>query len=834
MKQLQYRYDEMTDLGVGLRPHWQFFFDKLGALGSSELNYYRNHVERQIHNNGITYNVYSDPSGVDRAWGLDSLPFIIPANEWQTIEIGLIQRAVLLNKIIADLYGEQTLIKNGLLPHELIFANPYFSRSCHKLINKYENNQQPYLYIYGADIVRSPNGKWTVLADRTQAPSGAGYALENRIVISRTFPDIYRACHVKFLAEFFRTLRNTLQMVAPIRYGQEPRVVLLTPGFYNETYFEHAYLARYLGYTLVEAADLTVRDQKVYLKSLDGLQPVHVILRRLDDDYCDPLELRSDSTLGIPGLVQAVRAGNVIVANALGTGALESPAFMGFMPSIARFFFNENLILPSVKSWWCGESEALKQVVENINHYIIKPTFVGSSISLGKHHPFQEPIFASRMDQCEQARIIDQISMNPKNYVGQERLLLSRAPIWQGEHFEPRPTVLRVFLVADGLGSYRVMPGGLTRVAGHPESEIVSMQRGGSSKDTWVLSDAPMQPFSLLPSQNESIKIKRIGRDLSSRVAENLFWLGRYIERCEDSSRLFRSILTRLTTSDIGVVRPLLTISSFLGYLENLENFKEESNILSAIHHELTQASLIQIIKNVYRASSTVRDRLSTDHWRMLTTLQFLVGQPIHQSEMIDTLNHILEHMASLTGLENENMTRSYGWRFISLGRRIERAVFTCVIVRYLMSEQYRSYTTTEEGQVSNLSLTDGHDPSYLDTLLELIDSSMTYRSRYISLPHPVPTLDLAITDETNPRSLAFQLMRIKEHVDELPRDREVVLLSSLQKIITRSLTDLRLLDIEQLTDKSHLKALDQLLNQVQQNLYTLSMQIERNYFMHV
>ena len=363
--------DEMTGENASLRPHWQPFLRALDGLGLGELTRRWEEARHLIRENGVTYNIYGDPRGLDRPWQLDPIPLVFPQAEWQSLEAGLIQRARLLERVLADLYGPQRVLHEGLLPPELVLAHPGFLRPCHGLEPV---PCQRHLHLYAADLGRSSDGPMCVLGDRTQAPSGAGYALENRIILTRMLPDVFRDCQVQRLALFFRSLRETLRQLAPSQ-ADNPCVVLLTPGPYNETYFEHAFLARYLGYPLVEGADLTVRDNRVFLKLLGGLQPVDVILRRLDDDFCDPLELRGDSSLGVPGLLQAVRAGQVAVANPLGSGVVETPALLPYLPALCRYLLGEELRLPSVPTWWCGEHTAQTHVLANLHRLVIKKAF---------------------------------------------------------------------------------------------------------------------------------------------------------------------------------------------------------------------------------------------------------------------------------------------------------------------------------------------------------------------------------------------------------------------------------------------------------------------------
>ena len=471
---------------------------------------------------------------MDRPWNLDAIPLMIPPSEWSQLEAGLIQRARLLNLILADLYGPQQLLRGGQIPPALVFANPGFWRPCHGV----RVSGNTYLHLLAVDLARGPDGEWWVISDRTQAPSGAGYSLENRIVMAETFPDLFREFQVKRLASFFRSFRDTLLRLSPVT-RDNPRVVLLTPGPFNETYFEHSYLARYLGFTLVQGGDLTVRDSRVFLKTLEGLKPVDVILRRVDDSFCDPIELRSDSFLGVAGLVEAVRAGNVTVANALGSGLIETSAFMPFFPGLSRRMLGEDLKLPSVATWWCGQPEALRYVLDNLDFLVIKPAFPSKGM---------EPVFGGKLGADERSRLIARIRESPHEFAGQELLNLSTVPVWSEEHgLTPRRVVLRVYLAAAG-DSWVVMPGGLARVSPSIDTPVVSMQRGGGSKDTWVLSDGPVDTFSLQRPRDVPVELNRgVVSDLPSRAADHIFWLGRYAERSEHLARVLRCILIRLT-----------------------------------------------------------------------------------------------------------------------------------------------------------------------------------------------------------------------------------------------------------------------------------------------
>lgn len=752
-------YDEMCATPGILRPHWDKFIHSLSALGDQELARRWQTAKQRIRENGVTYNVYGDPLGMDRPWNLDAIPLVIPPTEWSQLEAGLIQRARLLNLILADLYGPQRLLHGGLLPPALVFANPGFWRPCHGV----RVAGDTYLHLLAVDLARGPDGDWWVISDRTQAPSGAGYSLENRIVMAETFPDLFRRFRVKRLASFFRSFRETLLRLSP-QAGDNPRVVLLTPGPFNETYFEHSYLARYLGFTLVQGADLTVRDSRVFLKTLEGLKQVDTILRRVDDSFCDPIELRSDSYLGVAGLTQAVRAGNVTVANALGSGLIETSAFMPFFPGLSRLMLGEELKLPTAATWWCGQPNALRYVVDNLDSLVIKPAFPSKGM---------EPVFGGKLDPDERSRLIERIKESPHEFAGQELLSLSTVPAWSERHvLTPRRVVLRVYLAAKE-DSWVVIPGGLARVSPSIDTPVVSMQRGGGSKDTWVLSDKPVGTFSSQRPRDVPVELSRgVVSDLPSRAADHFFWLGRYAERSEHLARMLRCILIRLTgqlgAADGPEWDSLMKIHECLesphARLETDEATLHpdamrdlEQEILSRIFEEQRSDSLTATLNRAARSAAQVRDRLSSDLLRVVNQFGSLTRDDddpawgyVSVGDALAVLNGCIGTLASLRGIEMENMTRGPGWHFLSIGRRLERSVHLVKLFRTII-----------------VPLNPQTWPA-LEMLLEVADSSMAYRSRYFTTLQPAPVLDLLMNDEANPRSLAFQVRDLSDHCRSL------------------------------------------------------------------
>jgi len=730
------RFDELLAAPGRPRPHWDAFLRALAERSEREVSDTLSLTERQIREHGITYNVYADAQGVHRPWEVDPIPLVLPADEWATIAAGIEQRADLLNRVLGDLYGAQTLMKGGSIPPSVIFGHRGFLAPA----EGWRPAGGRHLLQYAADLARSPDGRWWVVNDRTQAPSGSGYALENRLVVSRVFPQMFRELPVQHLASFFDALRSSLRHWAP-RGDGSTRIVLLTPGPYNETYFEHALLARYLGFPLVEGNDLTVRDDRVWLKTIDGLQRVHAIVRRQDDDYCDPLELRSDSALGIAGLTDCARRGNVLLANALGSGVLESGALLGYLPRLSRELLGEPLQLPSIATWWLGEPAAFEDAWQRPDRLIIKPI---------ERSPNEPSIVVGSLSADDRETLRRRILKRPQHFVAQEWVHVSQAPVLEGATIgalAARTVGLRVFAVATPSG-WRVMPGGLTRVAGDEDSPVIAMQRGGRSKDTWVLSDGPVNAeFSLLSNTVTVDDLVGADATLASRAAENLFWFGRYGERCDATARLLRVAIAQVL-EDAGTrvgTPPAWTLAEQLGIVEKSRSAARALR-RAATHPE---GALAQRLGSLSRVAFSLRDRMSIDHWR---TLNRLIGDPALQREpalpmTLVWLDRAVTSMMTLSGFVLDGMTRGIGWRFVSMGRRVERLQTMCSTLQVAI----------DEGRTHEL-----------DWLLELADSSITYRSRYLAAPEWLPVLDMVMRDEANSRSLAFQAKGLADFIAKL------------------------------------------------------------------
>ena len=736
-------HHELLDGQGVVRPHWRPLITDLEASTPLQMRHRLDFIARQIREDGITYNIYADAKGADRPWQLDLLPQIIDAGDWAGLSAGIAQRASLLDAVLADLYGPQVLLAEGLLPPELVFGHDNFLWPCQGL-------RPPggrFLHVYAADLARAPDGRWWVVADRTQAPSGAGYALENRQIIAQAFPETFRELGVQQLGGFFTGLQDMLRRHAPAAPGETPLIVLLTSGRWNETYFEHVFLARHLGVPLVEGQDLTVRGDTAYMKTLGGLKRVHAILRRMDDDWCDPLELRGDSALGVPGLLGVARAGRVLVANALGSGLVESAGLLGFLPRICERLLGEALTLPSVATWWCGEAPACEQAMGNLDRLVIKGAWPSQRF---------EPVFGDRLDEAARAALVERIRRRPQAYVAQEQVRLAQAPVWSSTgraRIAARSSSMRVYAVATPTG-YAVMPGGLTRIAGEANARVVSMQRGGGSKDTWVLAEARVDAEAVQQREIRAADLVRHDDFLPSRLLENLFWVGRYSERADDTTRLLRVVLARY--ADSGTTNPSFNAAvdacRSLGMLRGTSAVRRR--LMAAVVDAQTPGSLLGTLERLFWSAGQVRGRLSQENWRALVDLQRDISavspDTLGLGDALDLLNRVLLATSALSGFAHDDMTRDDGWRFLMIARRLERLQFLGDVVARVLRHPA------------------GADPATLEWLLELADSIITYRSRYLSSPQLIPTLDLVLCDPSNPHSVLFQVAELRRELEAL------------------------------------------------------------------
>ncbi len=770
-------FDEMMDNDGRVRPHWQPFLSMLAALGGDEINRRFAAADRYLRDSGVFYRVYEDPAGIERPWPLSHIPLIIEPTEWTELRAGLIQRAQLLEAVLVDAYGPATLTAEGRLPAALIAGNPEFLRPLVGI----EPPGGAHLRFYAVDVGRGADGRWWVLNDRTQAPSGAGYAIENRLALSRAIPEIYRTARVERVAPFFQAFQAEL---FALNKQDDARTCLLTPGPMNETYFEHAYLARYLGLLLVDGEDLIVRDDGVFIRTVSGLRRTEVLLRRIDADFADPLELNAASRLGVAGLLQAVRDGKVVIINSLGAGLVEARAMLAFLPALAPAVLGEDLKLPNVATWWLGRADVREAMIGKLDSMVVAPAFT----ELFADERLGSEVLGGRLDGAQRQALIGAISDRGVDYVLQEAVTLSSIPAWRDGHLQPRPFTLRLFLAKIG-DRWEVMPGGFVRIAESADPRAVTLQRGAATADAWMLTHGPVGETTLLPTA-ERMQVQRASGLLPSRAADNLFWVGRYVERAEATLRLVRAMTNR---SADNAAAPLIgSLGELLALWNAIASGMQTAPAALMARAVLTgggpEGSLPYLAGAARAAASVIRDRFSPDAWRAINDLAAMIAAPLpldpSESIIAERVEAALRIISALSGLAQENMTQLAGWRFLELGRRIERALLTCRVVRTFARK--------------------GAPDGGLDVLLELADSQISYRQRYVMIAALAPVVDLVMLDPNNPRSVIFQLDRIETHLGALPRRNPAGRLSPVQQIAASIATGLRTADAAKITDALH------------------------------
>jgi uncharacterized circularly permuted ATP-grasp superfamily protein/uncharacterized alpha-E superfamily protein len=818
-------YDEMVDAAGVPREHWTHVAEVFSELGVEELLRRRQEAARLIDQDGVVYNAYDEDVRSGQRWLLDPVPTVLSSREWETIETGLIERAELLDLVLDDLYGKRDLLRRRVLAPEVVFGHDGFLRPWDqvRLPGKHQ------LFTYAADIGRDAAGRPLVLSDRTQAPSGFGYALEARSVISRVFPTLYRDSQVHRLAPFFRSLRVSLQEVAPPTV-EDPRIVVLTPGPFNETAFEHAFLASRLGFPLVEGSDLVTRRGRVWMRSLGQLEPVHVILRRVDAWFCDPVELKSDSQLGVPGLVEAARTGAVSIVNPLGSSVLENPALMAFLPRISEHLMGTPLALESVPTWWCGEAAGLKHVLANIEQLVLRPV----SRAAGSSALFGWELSAAELDDCKR-----RIQVEPHGWVGQESLAMASAPTLTAAGLAPRRSVLRAFAVPRN-DSYAVMPGGLTRVAPSGDGGRISSQAGAISKDTWVLASEPEKLTGFWLDSGPTVRRIDPMASIPSRAAENLWWVGRYAERAETVTRLLRVVYDRRndfqrSTNPAGIesLRALLvatthttaTYPGFVGVGAEQRLVSPGRELLDLVIDERRVGTLAHSVRALLDSAYAVRDQLSPDTWLVVGALDREILElhgPMHDPQAVvsGALQRVMQSLLALNGLANESMVRDLGWRFMDAGARLER----CVQLLSLL------HTTVTDARGT------ATDSLLLESVLTAAESIITYRRRYRSRAQLETLLDLLLLDDGNPRSLQFGLDRLRDDLDALPVGANRRLREE-QRLVLEASTALRLADTGELAaedESGHRPALDAFLGELRGKLLEAADAIDRAHFIHL
>ncbi|WP_354699958.1 hypothetical protein DSM112329_00216 [Paraconexibacter sp. AEG42_29] len=815
------RYDEMLGGDGRPRAHWEHLSGAINALGVDELLRRRAEAERVMEQDGAVYNAYGASARPGQPWRLDVLPAVLSSREWQGIESAVAERAELLGLVLEDLYGPRDLLRRGLLPPEVVFGHDGFLLACDGI--RLPGERQ--LFCVGTDLGRDGSGRWVVIADRAQSPSGFGYALQNRTVVSRVLPSLVRDAGVHRLAPFFRTLRGALRDIAPPGV-EDPRVVVLTPGPWNETAFEHAVLSSTLGYPLVEGSDLIAKGDGLWMRSLGALEPVHVVLRRVDGGWCDPLELRRDSQLGVPGLVEATRRGTVSVVNTLGSSILENPALMRFLPAIGRHLLGREPELPCVESWWCGLPAERAHVLERLDQLVLRPITAAAG---------SKSLFGAQLSQLELEDLRRRIEHRPSAWVAQDPVTLSSVPTLTDAGLLPRRCVLRTFAVA-AAGSYAVMPGGLTRVA--PDANgggRISNQEGALSKDTWVLTSEPERE-ALSFSGPALASLDPMG-GLSARAAENLWWLGRYAERAEAVTRLLRVMHDQRSEllgsgGDAGK-RALATLGTALGAVTGAASaVPPDTGVLqrTLLVDDHLPGSVAHAVRAMLDAAYGVRDQLSSDTWLVVGSLDRQLlrlrtggngggALSLSDAEARETLQRLMQGLLALGGLGEESMVRDLGWRFLDGGRRLERCLQVIALLR------------------ATLARTDGAaaDPLVLEAVVASTESIIIYRRRYRAHAQVPDALELLLLDPGNPRSLAFGLDRLTRDLGALPARSDGRLRKD-QQLVLRATTALALADHVALAvpdEDGERSGLAALLDELHDLLSRAADALEREQFVH-
>ncbi len=715
--------DELVDADGKVRPHWQPFIDHLHDLTAEELVRATGRADQYLLDSGVFYRQYGLGQSTERPWPLSHVPVLIDQEEWDRLSAALVQRAHLLEALMADLYGPNRMVTEGHLPPSLVAGNPEWLRPMVGI----EPASGHHLHFVAFEIGRGPDGKWWVLADRTQAPSGAGFALENRVATSRAFSTVFAEQNVHRLAGFFREFRDAL---LALRRDRDGRVAILTPGPLNETYYEHAYIARYLGFTLVQGEDLAVDRGRLMVRTVSGLRPLDVLWRRLDGSYADPLELNPQSRIGTPGMLSALRRQGLTMVNALGSGVLETRALMAFLPKLAPHLIGQTLALPNIATWWCGGAAERAAVLAAPKRMVLSP-------ALGTGLPFDKAGETTAAAGLTAAELAARLAADGPNLVAQEAVTLSTTPMLVKGKLEPRPMSLRVFLARTGDG-WQVMPGGFARIGASPDPTALAMQRGGNAADVWIMSRDEVPAVSILPKTTGPYRRSAPGA-LPSRAADNLFWLGRYVERTEGMVRLLRA--RNIRVAETGPATPLLeTVDPILlGY-----GIDPEEGI---------PQGLIATLSAAVGSAGQVRDRFSPDAWSALADLEKSARRMAQRvtpgDDAARALSALLRKLAGFSGLVHENMYRFFGWRFLSIGRLHERAMGMAEMLCVLADPEA--------------------PPGALDLAIEVGDSILTHRRRFTVAASRETVVDLLALDPMNPRSLRHQVDGMLEQILALP-----------------------------------------------------------------
>ncbi len=811
-------YDELIDRSGAVRPHWRPFLAALAELTPGDRAHRADRLNRRVREMGIAHDIFADPTDAGKRWEVDLVPLIFSSADWQPLEAALIQRARLFNAVLADIYGEQRLMRDGLIPPTLIFADPAYLSAC--------QNMQPaagHLQFCAVDLARDVDGKWRVIDNHMETPAGVGYALANRVVHTHIAGDLFQKCNALRLAPFFQRLQASLTLLTARR---DPRIALLTAGPHHDDYFSHAYLARYLGYLLVEAGDLRTAGDRVFLKTLEGLKRIDLIVRCVEGRQSDPLELDASTYDGPPGLVHACRKAPDLVRNALGAAIAQNRGLGGYLPALSERLLGEELLIPDTPRLWLGAAANRRHVLASLDRMVIRPAQEGT----GRPGGAQFGQLGSALSEAERRVLAGEIELNGDSLVAEERIGFGTTPAFTPQGLVPQPFAVRLFVAASADG-FTVMPGGLAMTLS-PNLAVALSAPDARTRDVWVIADGEVPPHrSLWQPTIETARVQRSQRVIQSRVADDLFWLGRYGERSDWIMRVLRSALLRLQ-EDYGpsdgqsAARTCLRALLLRDEIHDVTSSGESNAaaierlarlLISARNGKRT---LDATLDKLYRVSSLTRDRLSLEGWRVLS--HFRPGEDWRRTILsappevaLDQIEDGLGWLSAFNGLMHENMTRNYGWAFLDMGRRLERA--------YNLSEAILSLFGQPVGREE--------ETDRLVLLLELADSFITYRSRYRLDPMLALVLDLLLLDESNPRSLAYQLGSISSHLAALPQSRQGASLTEERRLILSMLTSVRLADVERFAADATRAELQAAMRKQLQLLPQLTTAIERRYF---
>ena len=811
-------FDECVDASGEIRPHWRALIDCLAKFSDAERLSRAQRIDRRVRETGIAYDIFADPNKVTQRWHLDLAPLIISSAEWRWLEAALVQRARLFDALLRDIYGPQETLKQGLVPPDLVFSDAAYLRQCQNIATA----DGP-LHFYAADLARGADGQWRVIDSHTETNAGIGFALANRVVHTHVAGDLFKSCNGVRLAAFFQALQAELTSHSR---RDNARIALLTPGPHHEDYFSHAYLARYLGYLLVEGNDLRTKGGQIYLKTLEGLKGIDLLVRCVDGRLADPLELEPSGFLGPAGLVGATRKSPRLVVNALGSAVVQNRGLGAYLPALAEYFLNETLLIADAPRFWLGDPKARQRAARDFEGLVIRKAQEGTGRP-GRAALGEDP--RGQSDE-ERAAMEREIALHGPRLVAEEKIGFSTAPTFTRNGLTPTPFAMRLYVArtADG---YQAMPGGLAMTV-DPARAVALSAPDGQTRDVWVTAEGEQAPHvSLWRPTVETARVQRSQRVIQSRVADDLFWLGRYCERADWTMRVVRSALRRVE-EDSGPATGRRAARKCLGILLAKDETAErpsgdrpdDTEIERLCAHLIASKrgprTLERTFNGLYRVANLARDRLSLEAWYTLSkfrpgdawTNTLKAASPV---AVLDQLDEGLASISAFNGLMHENMTRNFGWSFLDMGRRIERG--------YNLSEAIRALFIPAPDA--------DEEASALMLLLELADSFITYRSRYRVDPMLPLALDLLLLDETNPRSLAYQLAAVSQHLESLPGAKQGASLTEDRRIILALLTSIRLADVEAIAAESSRTALAAAMDEQVSLLPELSNAISRHYF---